>query len=90
VGLPFVSATCVVFVLVVSGLRRFGFSLSAAYAVSTYVFSGLHRFGFFVVSGLRRFGFLVSAAFAVLVRFCFVSITLIPAALAIVFVVLPR
>jgi hypothetical protein len=62
-------------------------SCQQRYVVSAYVFSGLHRFGFFVVSGLRRFGFLVSSAFTVSVRFCFISITLISAALAIVFFV---
>jgi hypothetical protein len=65
-------------------LRRFGRLLSAACAVSVVVFSGLTRFGFVVVSGSRRFGPLFSAACAVSVPFCFLSITLIPVAFAVV------
>jgi hypothetical protein len=94
VGLSFVSAACAVSVLVVSGLRRFGVCFQQLCCVDLccqrlasfrfLCFLRLSPFRCLVVSGLRRFGFLRSGSYAVLVRFCFVSITLIPAALAIV------
>jgi hypothetical protein len=75
---------CFLLLFVVSGLRRFGRLFSAARAVLVVVFSGLTRFGFVVFSGSRRFGPLFSAACAVSVPFCFLSITLIPVAFAVV------
>jgi len=67
-------------------------SFSAACAVLVVVVSGLHRFGL-VVSGLRRFGVCCQRLAPFRFRcfqqlalfrscFCFLSITLIPAALA--------
>jgi len=78
------SAACAVSVVVFHGLRRFGRCFQRLAPFRFRCCQRLAPFRSFVFSGSRRFGPLFSAACAVSVPFCFLSITLIPVAFAVV------